>query len=150
MLVVEVKDEDHLIVIHYTGENGLTMKNSVKAVSCGVSCTPYKEGVVKEEEVYLDVNDTHVELLEYSEGVEKYKGDAAIKRGRGEIGERKYDVYSNNCESLVNWIITDKKITNQGDIASQVTTGVGVGLSVAVLGAAGYGLFKALGQSKKK
>ncbi len=151
MLVVEVKDEDHLIVIHYTGENGLTMKNSVKAMSYSVAGIPYKECVVKEEDVYLDVNKDTVELLEYLEEVEKYKGDAAIERGRGKVGERKYDALSNNCESLANWIFTDKNQTNQGDKASQVRVDVGVGLGLAVdaLAAAGYGVCKALTPIKK-
>ncbi len=145
MLVVAVRDKSHLIVIHYTGENGSNMTDGVKAVTSNLSSVSYEEGVVKEEEISLDVNKDTVELLEYPEGMAKYKGYAAIERGRDKISERKYNVFNNNCESLINWIITDNNQTNQGDIA---TAGVGVGLAVGVVAAAGYGLYKALSSSK--
>ncbi len=125
MLVVAVRDKFHLIVINYTGE-GSNMKDGVQAVISGLSSVPYGEGVVIEQKKFLDVNKDTVELLEYPEGMAKYKGYGAIKRGRDKIRERKYNVFNNNCESLINWIITDNNQTNQGDIATGTIIAVGV------------------------
>ena len=43
------------------------------------------------------------------------------------IGEQEYNLFFNNCESFVNWIITDKRASEQGDTA--------VAIGVAAVGA---------------
>ena len=131
MLVVEVIDSSHLIVIHYNGgeEGFLTELFKDSRLS---------HGRVKEEVKEINLNEQTIQLLQYGEGVALYTGMDAVDRARTKLKEEKYNILWNNCESFVNWAITDKNQTNQGDRA---TVGVGIALGVAAVGVAAFGIW---------
>ena len=128
MLVVCVIDSSRLIVIHYTGE--LFSSSHV---------------TVKEEEVEINLKKKTIHLLQYPKGVAMYTGMDAVDRARTKLKEEKYNILWNNCESFVNWAITDKNQTNQGDRAARVG---GTVLGVAAVGAAAYGIWTAFKSPK--
>lgn len=142
MLVVEVIDENFVKVIHYTGGEALdpTAQASVgaAAISSGGICSIAE---VREEIVKIDVNKDKLEELGYSAGVAIHSGWRAIVRGREKVGEQSYNLFYNNCESFVNWCITDQNITNQGEVAvttagilagvTAMAAGIGAGVALA-------------------
>ena len=130
MLVIEVVDKNTVLVIHYTGpEAGKASINLLAGTS-----------IVKEEE--CDLRDGGFELVSYREDVCLYSTSKAIQRARSRVGEQKYSIFHNNCESLVNWALTNEDQTDQGTFAVAATgTAVGVG----VLATAIYGVYKIFG-----
>ena len=128
MLVVEVVNATKLKVIHYTGgHGGESLPESFQATGLGVTtssssgfCTIAK--VIEEELSIIDL--TNVELLKYPGKLAKYTGQAAISRAEEKIKEAKYHLLFNNCESFVNWCITDLKYSNQGEKAAENIAGV--------------------------
>lgn len=141
MLVVQVLDESHLRVIHYTTTDdyvdGKSNDSSLVAVASTGTSSGASAGEVRENIIEVDLAQEKIEKLEYPPGVAKYTGREAIKRARTRLGETGYSLLFNNCESLVNWAITVKNATNQGD-AGVVAGGL---LTAGVTGAVGYGLY---------
>ncbi len=145
MLVVRVMDDTTLQVIHYSGDSGGASRGSV-VVSSTVASSEVLEG-----EVDVFPERQTVELLEYPEGVAlyMYTGHRAIRRARDKVGEQEYNFFINNCDSFVNWVITNKKVSGQGQkaaVGTGTTAAIGallMGLGVAsALGGIGYALSK--------
>ncbi len=67
---------------------------------------------VLEETVTIPDGDT-IELLEYPGNVKCFSAEKSIQRAKQKLGEKKYSVISNNCESFVNWAITDQAVSKQ-------------------------------------
>jgi hypothetical protein len=145
MLVVRVINESLLRVIHYVIRDGMALLG--KAVSSGSCSATDGGGEVKEEEVRIDLTQEKLEKLGYSSpGEALYTGQAAIDRARERVGETGYSLLFNNCESLVNWAITGKNRTNQGDTGLVV----GAALTAGVVGAVAYGLYSLFSGGKNK
>jgi hypothetical protein len=125
MLVVRVIDGHHLRVIHYTTNDE---KNSIELGVAAVCPLLGSAGEVKEEDIAVDLSKENYHQLDYPPGVAVYTGMDVVDRARLKLKEKKYSGFSNNCESLVNWAITTKESTNQGDNAA------GALLVLAVLG----------------
>ena len=135
MLVVDVIDADcgELMVIHYTAPT------SVKdALLKGNS-------IVMEEFVQLQ---EEIERVQYKAHVHVYSPQEAIRRARSRLDEQKFNTFSNNCESFVNWALTDHDVTDQGTEAA-VGVGVGAAAGVGVVAAVGYALWALFGGSNK-
>lgn len=137
LLVVEVINSTELIVIHYTENEDHDGDKVVKGASASSSLTGSKRGIVKEETTNEDPTEKKVELLEYAEpGVAIYTGQEAIERARGRVGETNYSLLKRNCESFVNWVITDREETNQGELGTAAAVVGGLALGIGVLTAA--------------
>ena len=62
-------------------------------------------GEIKEET--LPISPHQVQVLDYNDKSQvKYSVDDSLKRARTRLGEKKYNVVTNNCEHLVNWAKT--------------------------------------------
>ncbi len=162
MLVTEVIDETHLIVIHYSGDmddsvvDGLPDKTNkagecVKVVAAGMSSTDYGSAEIIESVVEITQK---IELLHYLDDEDVFTPQQAIKRARSRLKERKYNVFNNNCECLINWAYTGKDVSGQVDKAMDVGAVFGASLvaagTAAAIGYGAYKLFGALsGQNKK-
>lgn len=149
MLVVEVVDGGRLRVIHYTTNADKEscasgINETVLAVTAACPALG-SAGEVKEEVISVDLTKETYHKLDYPPGVALHTGIDAIIRARWKLKEKEYSGYSNNCESLVNWAITEKNQTNQGDTASRVVGGV---LTVGVVGAIAYGIVSVLSGRK--
>ena len=96
--------------------------------------------------VEINLTEKTIHLLGYPEGDALYTGMDAVIRARTKLNEEKYNVLWNNCESFVNWAITDKNQTNQGELA------IGIGIGVAAVGIAAFGIWTVFqgGQKKSK
>ena len=147
MMVVEVINTKRIQVIHYTGAAG---KGEAAAVLvAAVSSTSHDQSVIIEEKIDIDVGNATLELLRYAPGVAKHTGTKAIDRARSRLGEREYNVATNNCECFINWAITEKSESGQVDTVVKVAAGVGLAVGVAAVGGAIlYGLFG--GKKKQK
>ena len=136
MLVVDVIDADcgELMVIHYT-------------TPTSVKDDALLEGkrIVMEEFVQIQ---EEIERVQYKAHVHVYSPQEAIRRARSRLDEQKYNIFSNNCESLVNWALTDQDVTDQGTEAA-VGVGVGAAVGVGVVAAVGYTLWALFGGSNK-
>lgn len=149
MLVVAVIDETRLIVIHYTEGNDLGGKASQSSIRLGASSGSV--GVVKEEIIDIDLAKANYQKLEYKDGgVVLYIGMDAVDRARERLGENKYDVFFNNCESFVNWAITGKNKTKQGEDGLVAGALLTVGVIGAAAAAAVYGLYNVLKKTDNK
>ena len=111
MLVIEVRDERRLLVIHYTGDVQTAVAGSFGSFGAGGS----RQATIIEQEVELDLKTDTLEILGYSEREKVFSADEAIKRARDRAGEEEYSVFSNNCECFVNWAVTGKSISNQSN-----------------------------------
>ena len=143
-----------LTVIHYTTGNEQDGKDSLdglltaKAASTAASSgSVYALAAIREEMISFDLDEDHVELLEYSIGIALYTGKQAVKRARTRVGETAYNLFFNNCESFVNWAITGKGVSHQVQKAEAVTgTTTGVAMCMAI----GYVLYTLFSGDKKK
>ena len=136
MLVVEVIDAKRCVIqfIHCT-----TRTSYKKALLSGTS-------IVMEEEIPILEK---IERVQYKDHVRVCSPQNAIEQARSRLGEQKYSVFSNNCESFVNWALTSQDVTDQGTEAAVVTAVVGMGVVAA--GAAGaYGLWNFFSDGSEK
>ena len=156
MLVVKVIDDRSLVVIHYTAQEGydyadgtsgslLTAKAVPVVSKMNTSGSPFTLAVIKKEVQYFDVQVDNIELLQYSYGVAVYTGDDAIARAHERLGESEYNIFFNNCESFVNWVITEKDESPQGGAAA-VTGGM---TALGVIGAVAMGIYAFFFRGKK-
>ncbi len=129
-LVVEVVNPTTLLVIHYTTSGSLTSAEVSSTVASSGSCKTTK---VFEIEMNVDLQSEEIELLEYEEGVALYTGQERVKRARERLDEKKYKLFRNNCECLINWAITDKNVSEQGESAIEL---IAAGVTAGVVGAA--------------
>lgn len=122
MLVIEVVDLScrRVRVIHYN-----TPEENKKGIS-GIGNKVIEEEVTVEEDI---------EKAVYRDDVQIHNREAAIERARSRLHETDYKLFSNNCESFVNWALTGKDITDQGIEASMKLV-VAVALVVGMIGVA--------------
>ena len=158
MLVVAIHDRHHLTVIHYSVQEGrdsfdglpeccVNFTLATTAKSAAMVSQPFTLGVIKEEVITINLAVDEVELLTYDPGVAVNMGMEAVEQARTKLGEAKYNLFWNNCESFVNWAITEKKKSNQGE-AGMAAAGITVGVIGAI--AVGIGAFFLGRQEKKK
>lgn len=118
MIVMEVISNNKLKVIHYSGSEEANA-NALLAIVEGSSCCRGK-ALVKEEIKMFDPQKEHLEVIEYENHVALHTGMKAIAHARTRLGEDKYNIFTNNCESFANWVITEINASYQGDKALAV------------------------------
>ena len=133
MLVVEVIDAERCVIqfIHCT-----TRTSHTKALLSGTS-------IVMEEEIKILEK---IERVQYKDHVRVCSPQNAIEQARSKLGEQKYNVFFNNCESFVNWALTSQDVTDQGTEAAVVAAVVGMG----VVAAGAYGLWNFFSDGSEK
>jgi len=139
MLVIKVIDPYRGIVhvIHYASPG------AVMAGKLG------KNNQILEEEKVIS---EPVERVVYKDDVFVLDAVKAIERARSRLDETDYKLFSNNCESFVNWALTSVDVTDQGKTAPLkigVGAAIGVGLGAMVVGAV-MGMFSSSKDSEKK
>ena len=125
MLVVKVIDKTQLQVIHYTGQKAEGDKPVVETTDDAGSETKsgfIQKCVVAKEIIVVDLSKEIIQLLQYSADKVKYPGEKAVERAKKELGKEQYRVFTNNCESLVNWAITGETFSDQGDTGIAAAT----------------------------
>lgn len=55
-----------------------------------------------------------VQVLEYSSKETVFSFQEIVKRAESKVGTNEYNLFWNNCESFINWIIIGKQVSNQG------------------------------------
>ena len=153
MLVVKVIDDRSLVVIHYTAQEGYDYADGTSCSLLTAKVVPVvlkkntsgSLAVIKKEVQYFDIQVDNIELLQYSDGVAVYTGDDAIDRASKKLGESKYNLFFNNCESFVNWVITEKDESPQG-WAAAVAGGM---TALGVIGAVAMGIYAFFFRGKK-
>ena len=138
MIVVHVHVEDMaLTVIHYTsGENkSLNLRLHASSATSSFSTKGHAAEVIEEKLKFTRMEISNLEVLEYCKGTTVLSPDRAIRRARMQLGEKKYNLYFANCESFVNWVLIDKKLSAQGEKALIATTTSTVTALGAVSGA---------------
>lgn len=146
MMVTKVIDKSHLRVIHYTGgdESGKEVVKAVSSHNCKAEIVETIREIKKSEEI---------ELLRYKNGEDIYTPREAISRARSRLGEKDYNLVTNNCECFINWAYTDRDVSGQVEkVKVGVTVGGAVlgGLALGAAAAIGYGLWKAFGDDGKE
>ena len=145
MLVVRVISDRELCVIHYTGPDdadGVTDVSSAASFSAAsFSGRSTDIARVKEEDIDVNPDSGNVELVEYDDPEDVlYEGQEAIERARSRIREKKYNLVLTNCESFINWAITNREETGQV-LAAMILGGFAVvGLAAAASVVATFGL----------
>ena len=135
MLVIKVIDpyRSEVHVIHYASPG------AVMAGKLGKNNQIFEEDKVITEPI---------ERAVYKDGVIVLDAQEGIKRARSRQNENEYKLFSNNCESFVNWALTGEDVTDQGK-AAPVKIGMGVALGVGAAAIAVGGLIAIFSDSKK-
>ena len=145
MLVVKVKNGMFLRVIHYTESEYSEASVGTASSAASLSSFSVSNGTdiakVKEEDIIVNLEEERVELLEYDDPdpeVAVHRGKASIRRARSRIGENRFDFVFKNCESLINWAITGREETAQGQVA--IVAGGAAAAAVGVVAVATIGI----------
>uniref|UniRef100_A0A1X7SWJ0 LRAT domain-containing protein n=1 Tax=Amphimedon queenslandica TaxID=400682 RepID=A0A1X7SWJ0_AMPQE len=110
-----------------SGSGGAACASSFSGSATGLA-------IVREEEITVDLNKSNVELVEYEDPkVVLYEGQEALERARSRTDEKDYSLLFKNCESLINWAITGKEETGQGQVAIAAGAIVGIAVGAAAL-----------------
>ena len=95
ILVEKVVSDEEVLVIHYAWGDGIHFN---------MTLTPTRPdmGEIKEEVIKLKPD--HVTVLTYSNPPETvYSVEELFERARMRLGETRWELFTNNCEHLVNW-----------------------------------------------
>ena len=142
LLVVKAVSDEKVHVIHYGGgDEGPRIRFKWPP-------TRPDMGMIVEEE--CGINPGKVTVLTFKDPpATLYSPEEAFERARTRLGERRWELFTNNCEHLVNWAFTGVACSSQQDASKEVgkdflETAVKIGVVAGpVLGAAA-GLAKAL------
>ena len=144
MIVVAVHNDREITVIHFSGGEDTNATLELRAEMVASSFSSKGRGAeVREDRITCSEEDiSNLEVLTYPEGVKKFKPEEAIQRARSRLGEGGYNVFFNNCESFVNWALTNRRSSGQGDTAlvhatrvgSRIAAGAMVGGTIGTLG----------------
>ena len=123
MLVIKVIDpyRNQVRVIHYASDG------AVMAGKLGQD-----NQILEEDKIITEP----IERVIYKDDVSMWDVQEGIKRARSRLDEASYKLFSNNCESLVNWALTGEDVTDQGRTAP---VKIGVGATMGVGAAIGIG-----------
>ena len=55
-----------------------------------------------------------IERAVYKNNVSMVSVPERISRARSRLSETDYNIFDNNCESFVNWAVTNRNVTDQG------------------------------------
>ena len=146
MIVVSVLNRREIIVIHYTPGQGDGKLASMELSCCKSS--GQSPGRIIEQTIEIDLNNETIEVVEYAEGEAKYTEWHVVIHARKRIGEERYNLLFNNCESFANWAVTGKNKSDQGTVGLVVGAALAVGV-VAGVGAIGYGMATAASRKEK-
>ena len=117
MLVIKVIDpyRKEVQVIHYT-----------------TSAVEGQGNQILEEDVIIT---EPIELVVYKDDIPMWDVEEGIRRARSRKGETDYKLFSNNCESFVNWALTSEDVTDQGKTAPiKIGVGAAIGVGAVAIG----------------
>ena len=76
-------------------------------------------GLITEE--VCRINPAKVTVLTFKDLPETlYPPEEAFERARTRLGEKRWELFTNNCEHLVNWALTGVACSSQQDAAKEV------------------------------
>lgn len=130
MIVVEVHDDEWVTVIHYTGGRNRSVPSSFSAKR--------RASIIEERKKFSGGEISKLEILTYHGDINVFPPTEAICRARSRKGEEQYNLFFSNCENFVNWALTDKKLSAQGDKAF-VATSTSTGTAAGATGGAVFG-----------
>ncbi len=131
MVVIEVIDETHVKVVHFNNKriydfflrfpNAVITFNNFAAIIGAL----FKFGIlfpaeIREQEIAIDADGEEVQVLEYGKGEVVFSREEIVRRARSEVGSRDYNLFWNNCESIINWLIIGRPVSKQGEKAALV------------------------------
>ena len=114
LLVVRVLSDTQALVLHYTSPRfHCERPPSVPAI-----------GVVAEEVREINSRKYPVSVLTFRDAPNTvYTAEEAFERMRTRLGERRWELFTNNCEHLVNWALTGVTHSSQLDAVKEVGKG---------------------------
>ena len=131
--MIEVHDETYVTVIHYNAKEALDSFLIFPEIFIAfanyfvIIGALFKFGIllpakVRKQKLRVNTKLETVQLLEYSPKETVFSVDEILKRANSKIGANEYNLFWNNCESFINWIVIGKAVSNQGRNA--VTAGL--------------------------
>ena len=90
-----------------------------------------------------------IELAMYKDDISMWDAQEGIRRARSRKNETDYKLFSNNCESFVNWALTGEDVTDQGKSAPVkigIGAALGVGTAIGIIGAVAIGVGALMGK----
>ena len=76
-----------------------------------------------------------IERAVYKDDVSMWDAQEGVRRARSRKDETDYKLFSNNCESFVNWALTSVDVTDQGKTAPlKVAVGAAIGIGAVAAG----------------
>ena len=147
LLVVKVVSDEEVHVIHYSnGDEGPKIRFQWPP-------TRPDMGLITEE--VRRTNPAKVTVLTFRDAPETvYTAEEAFERARTRLGEKRWELFTNNCEHLVNWALTGVARSSQHDAVKKVgedfaETAVKVGVFLGPAVGAAAGLVKAVSSYKQ-
>lgn len=111
LLVVKVLSDTQVLVLNYTGPE----------ISWKWPPTLPVVGEVIEEVREIDNPKFPVSVLAFRDPPETlYTAEEAFERARTRLGERRWELFTNNCEHLVNWTLTGVARSSQVNVLQQI------------------------------
>ena len=113
LLVVKAISDEEVHVIHYAdGDEGPRFRFEWPP-------TRPDMGLITEE--VCRINPAKVTVLTFKDLPETlYPPEEAFERARTRLGEKRWELFTNNCEHLVNWALTGVACNSQQDAAKEV------------------------------
>ena len=147
LLVVKAISEEEVHVIHYAGgDEGPRIRFEWPP-------TRPDMGLITEEVFRL--NPAKVTALTFKDLPETlYPPEEAFERARTRLGEKRWTLFTNNCEHLVNWALTGVACSSQQDAVKEVgkdflQTALKIGVFAGPVVGAAAGLAKAISSYKQ-
>ena len=115
---------------------------------CVIHYAKYREGKmgILEDDIIIT---ERIERAMYKDDVSIWDAREGIRRARSRKNETDYKLFSNNCESFVNWALTSEDVTDQGKSAPVkigVGAALGVGAAIGIIGAVAIGVGALIGK----
>ena len=144
MIAVEVKDSRRLTVIHFNAKKMFDFANfmpefiqaitNIGALIGGfLKCGIMVVAKVRKQTLYVNTTSETVQVLGYLPNEKVFDKAEILERAHQNLGRTDYNLFSNNCESMINTMAIGRPASNQTKNAVIFFTGFITVLFISII-----------------